>query len=191
MKRSSKVAGEVAARRWLGRNAVDWTSKALVDERSAHDLYQIEQMDPRHELASRANRTTDAQFEQREHLRKRTSRSPEDDPGSKAHHPNAVRLSAASRLLPLPAQIRQKVTSGRRLLRQQFVTAVAVDPNGAPGHEDARPRIRSGDRTDEKVRHADTARLEHRPAPCRPTSAHQRLAGEVHDGIAALKRRHE
>src|SRR5438067_2342181 len=145
-------------------------------------------MNPRKVLTAAADRPAEAETERRQHLRERAAVGPEHHTGAERRDADARRLGRARRLLPAPAEAREKVVARRRGFGEPLVAAIAVPADGAAGDEHARPRGRRSDGADEIPRDADAARLEHTPPLGGPPSADDRLAREVHDRLGAHDR---
>src|SRR5205809_6308199 len=85
--------------------------------------------DPTPILLAGADLSADTQFERQKHLAKRASLSAEYNARAEMHDAYSLSCGGIGRSLPLPAHIREKSSSWRALLAQQFAASIAIIAN--------------------------------------------------------------
>ena len=166
-----------------GAVALSGPLSAGVLEREQEEPDLVGEVDPGLEERAVAERPAREQAEGADHPRERAALRREHDPGPDEHDPRARRRAQRGGL-PVAAQLGEEPLPGRGALVEDLVAAVAVEPDGARGHEHGRAAL------PEDVGHGaarvDPARAK-RALPRRRPARVERLAREVHAGVGALE----
>jgi hypothetical protein len=144
-------------------------------------------MDPGHVLPAGSNGSTDARAERREHLRQCSTVPPEHYSCPEQYEAQPECLGAACSRLPVVTQLGQKVVSGRRILGQHLVAAVAVISDGTARYEDSRSCAGGCEGPNEFAGEIHPAFAQDPPPRFRPPTAQDRFARQVYYRIALFE----
>ena len=149
VERAAERFRERRVRHRMGRRRVHRPIDARALHDPAHHFDPVETVDPRHVLPARSERSAREPPERRDHLRERSPRFLEHEPGAQQDDADAAPGGGLRGVLPLDAEPREKIIARRRRFRQRLVAvrAVVSDPAAADEDRGRRRPLGGGTRT--------------------------------------------
>ena len=185
--RSAQRRGEFAIGRRLRRNPFEDAGRLRIQRMQEH-ADDVVDVDPAHPLPAGPEPAGGRCAEERQHRRQRAPLPGQDDSGPDdgyAHLRSPPRQRAKFRFPGLD-QVGEEAASLRAVGCQRFVGTVAVEADGGSVHE--RPQVPAvGQRRLDEPSRSEDPRLEDQALPfVRPSSARDRLAGQMDDRVGSV-----